>query len=256
MHIDWNALSDGVGSELAKSANLEAATPPATGRAAWQQGARNVVEGAIQHPLVRPLAQHPFTAAPRAVFNNVTKPALDFVSGGAMTGLQDKYNAAGKAISAVGDVAGQVLPIGLAAGGAALLGGLGGGKGRSTPEQPSTGGYAPGRRTLLTRGHGDVNSLVNPMTSWAPQGGGLKLAGVMDSVGWAARNRVANMALNAATGLPLNTNPLHAAAEPPAKRNEDLAKEVELVTKYPEIKAMLEQPETKEHLLDILEGKA
>lgn len=157
---------------------------------------------------------------------------------GAVSGLK---NMAG----GIMDQVGKLLPLGIAAM-------SGGGKAKAVAPRPSGGAV----RTLLPDMAGQVGSISHSgkaIMGYAPPPALAKVAATgIESVVWAARNRVANSILNQVT----KTNPLAMQLPSGASATDVDRRKIELTSKYPEMQELLENPENQEYLERLLSEEA
>jgi hypothetical protein len=142
-----------------------------------------------------------------------------------------------RAYQAVKAIPGQVINFAKAAlpiAGTALLAGM-----HKSPAQP--GAAAPQKnRVMLTNNTEGVHSLGAP-----------KMAGVTDALSDAVKRRVANNVLDGITSRG------QSSPEPQAPtQQQQEAKKIELVSAYPEIAQMVENPQTKAYLERLLQTQA
>ena len=151
---------------------------------------------------------------------------------------------------------GQIAP--LAMGGIMAMNG-GGGASHAASGAQTNGYYGP--RSLITHNPGKVTSLSSPTVGPANYANPVlreqaqmtmpKVAAAgaaVDSLMWAARNRLANNVLNQVT----KTNPLGMdLSSDEAKRVEE--KKLEITTKYPELAHLMEKEENKAYLRRLMQ---
>ena len=230
MNINWDEISNGMNAELHKKAGVPinpaevdaVAGGVATGAKTVARNWRGVATGA------------------------------GVVGAGAVAGVPWAAGRVGSALGGVVDGAMGYIP-----GLLGMMGGFGGGAGKSIASAGAGAahGYG-GRMSLLSLPKGEPTSMMNPV-----MGPANKLAGFMDNLTWAAKNRVANHMINTATGTKPEVgqvDPMTGGYEEPygattsGTPHKSEKEQIELVTKYPEIQEMLKNPETRKYLETLL----
>jgi hypothetical protein len=237
MQIDWNEFSRGIEAELEKSAAPSFRPLLNTGRNLWNSGKSAVGQ---------------IPGAARSAFNTAKSlmlPAAGVGLGayGANWGY-NKFQGLQGAFGQGWDALSKLAPVGIMA---ALASGMRGNSAGGNAQMMMAGGGRP--QSLLNVNPGGVTSLRSPKAgpafSIAPESPMQVKLAFFDPIMWSARNRVANHILNEVT----KTNPL--SMDLPNKTNlneEETAKNLELVTKYPELENLLKDEQNKAYLKKLL----
>lgn len=237
MEIDWNECSRGIEAELEKSAAPSLRPLLNTGKNVFNAGRAAV-------------GQIP------SVLGNAFNTAKNFILpaagvGAAGYGAYQGYNAYQGMKGTLGqgwEALSKLAPVGIMA---ALASGMRGNNSANKAQMMMAGGGRP--QSLLNVNPAGVATLrapqVGPTFSIAPEAPTQVKLALFDPIMWSVRNRVANHIVNEVT----KTNPLAMDLDNKLNLTEDeAAKNIELVSKYPELENLLKDEQNKAYLKKLL----
>lgn len=237
MQIDWNECSRGIEAELEKSAAPSLRPIINAGKTMFNAGKSAVGQ-------IPGVARNAFNTAKNFIIPTAGAGALGYGAYQGYQKFQDVKGALGQGWEALSKLA----PVGIMA---ALASGMRGNNRGANPQMMMPGGGRP--QSLLNVNPAGVTSLRAPKTgpafSIAPESPMQVKLALFDPIMWSVRNRVANHIVNEVT----KTNPLAMDLDNKINLNEEeSAKNLELVTKYPELENLLKDEQNKAYLKKLL----